>query len=80
VTSRPSNETTIESVLPAYQLQGFIRVRNSSDQPVLDSSRQQTATEGLYVKTKILSCKLKALSVSERLSSCGASSCDIVAY
>jgi hypothetical protein len=29
VTSCPSNKTTIESVLPVYQLQGFIRVRNS---------------------------------------------------
>jgi hypothetical protein len=30
VTSRPSNEATIESVLAAYQLQGFIRVGSSS--------------------------------------------------
>jgi hypothetical protein len=39
VTSRPSNETTIGSVLQACQLQGFIRVRSSSDQPVLDGYR-----------------------------------------
>jgi hypothetical protein len=34
VTSRPSNKATIESVLAAYQLQGFIRVRSGSDQSV----------------------------------------------
>jgi hypothetical protein len=38
VTSRPSNEATIESALEACQLQGFIRVRSSSDEPVLCSS------------------------------------------
>jgi hypothetical protein len=41
VMSRPSNEATIASVLAAYQLQGFIRVRNSNDQPVLASSLQE---------------------------------------